>query len=179
MSVDEQLQRNIARRRKSQDWPYGHSLSPEKVAQLQALGRDSSVKAREILERIFHQSSRKLKELSRDVRECKNVDTASDFSSWLMFSGVCDLLEMFPDLSKDFLQLRKAAKDLHCDCGEIYKCGKGKVQPKYAQSDISEINRKLDILMSERAKPAVDVRPHSDEVQFIAGATSAQKGCQP
>lgn len=174
MSLDEQLQRNIARRRKSQDWPWGSHLSSEKVAELQALGKDPSLKIRGLLEQIFKESCVYLDTLARDVRECKSVDEANNFSRWLQFSGVLSLLEMFASINPSFANLRTTAKDLTFECGEHFKGGR--VAPKYASSDIAEIKRAVDFLISLHAKPANVVPVDSGEVQCLSQELQREEG---
>ncbi len=160
MTCEEQLKRNIARRRKSQDWPCGVGLSPQKVAEIQAFSSDISVRVNGILERIFKESCIHLRSLSCEVGEGKNVYDASRFVRWLQMSGVLELLEICKDVNPRFVELRKSVTDLIFDCGERFKGGK--VDAKYAQSDIAEINRKLDILTSCVAKPVqpiVEIQP--------------------
>jgi len=44
--------------------------------------------------RLWNETDRYLDSLARSVRECKRVDEASNFSRWLQFSGVLQILEL-------------------------------------------------------------------------------------
>jgi hypothetical protein len=90
-----------------------------------------------------------LDQLAREVREGKNVMLASQFGRWLNFSGVIKVLEAFPSsrpyLEVDAVVVQDKLNDLLFDCGELFRGGK--FDPKYAASDIAEINRKLDEIL--------------------------------
>jgi hypothetical protein len=100
------------------------------------------------LHRLWEESTRVVEWLSALVCECKAVDTASLFGRWLRFSGVLELLEANPQpwpLVVDGKRLRRSVDDLIFECGELYRTGKANA--RYAQSDIAEINRKLDVIV--------------------------------
>jgi hypothetical protein len=128
---------------------------------------DSIVVSRSELRWMASETSRILDGLSRDVRECKNVMLASLYARWVLFSGVLALVQR----ESGSRALAKQVDDLLFECGELFRGGKH--DPRYAASDIAEINRKLDLLLV-RARPAVqgavdvdsqpgavnDLRPH-------------------
>jgi len=96
---------------------------------------------------LSRQTENRLLVLQRDVSECKSVDEAANFTRWLQASGVLSLLERFEtdgSLPVAGKALRKLAGAILSECGELYK--DGKATPRYAASDIAEINRKLDII---------------------------------
>jgi len=130
-------------------------LSFDKWSQLRAIGEDSELGYRVTLQRICSESFRYLESLARDAREGKHVFEAANFCRWLRFSGVTDLLERYAMPGQNFSTLSKAVDDLISDCGEQFRGGK--VLPKYSESDIAEINRKLDVLLSQSAAPAATV----------------------
>ncbi len=113
-----------------------------------------------------------LDRLAREVRENKNVMLASQFCRWLQFSGLVKILERLPAVKEpvpfDAKVLRKKVDDLLYECGELFRGGKA--DPKYAASDIAEINRKLDLLMkcvrgsndSQRPVELLDSINHED-----------------
>jgi len=96
---------------------------------------------------LWRETNREVDSLTQAVSECKSVDQASSFGRWLRYSGVLQILEAHPapfPLIVDGKALTKKVTDLIYECGELYKGGKH--DPRYAASDIAEINRKLDIL---------------------------------
>jgi len=100
-----------------------------------------------LLHRIFSETRRKLEEFLKSVREQKHVMEASSFVRWLQFSGIFPLLEQSPQkppLLVDVAILRNLVTDVVFECGEAFR--NGKADPKYAASDIAEINRKLDVI---------------------------------
>jgi len=106
---------------------------------------------------LWRETNRYLDSLTQAVCETKRVDEASNFGRWLLFSGVLKILEAYPSglpLPVDGKVVRKKTEDLVYECGELYKGGKH--DPRYAASDIAEINRKLDLLAAHigRAIPS-------------------------
>jgi len=105
------------------------------------------------LHRIWSETTRHVETFQRDAREGKRVLEASIFGRWLRFSGILELLDdnpqQFPTVV-DGKALRRQVEDLLSDCGEKFKSGKA--DPTYAQSDIAEINRKLDVIAAHVAK---------------------------
>ena len=87
-----------------------------------------------------------LKRLARDVREGKNVMLASQFARWLEFSGLLKMLRAVPGGGEAWGRVR----DLNFLCGELFR--NGRADPDYAASDIAEINRKLDVILSQRRR---------------------------
>jgi hypothetical protein len=108
---------------------------------------DSVLVTRSELRWIASETHFKLAALSREVREGKNVLYASQFARWLEFSGLVRVLE----LVSDGVSIQKELGDLLFECGELFKGGKH--DAKYAASDIAEINRKLDLLLSQGGHP--------------------------
>jgi hypothetical protein len=90
---------------------------------------------------IASETNRVLDGLARDVRENKNVMLASLYARWVQFSGVLAILERESNSNA----LTKKVDDLLYECGELFRGGKH--DPRYAVSDIAEINRKLDLLL--------------------------------
>lgn len=126
-------------------------MSPERFAELRAIGQDSRIDCAVILETIDRETSRYVEMLGREIREGKGVYEASRFLRWLHFSGILSLLENYCLPGQDFSPLLKKVGELTSECGERLKGGRESV--KYAESDIAEINRKLDVLMASSARP--------------------------
>jgi len=102
-----------------------------------------------MLHQIWRETDRKLRSHAREVRENKGVREASEFARWLNFSGVIRILEANPQsepLPVDGPALRRLCDEVILQCGECFKGGKA--DPKYSASDIAEINRKLDLLLT-------------------------------
>ena len=98
---------------------------------------------------LWKETVNRLDSLAREVREAKNVMEAANFARWLQFSGIFQIFKDNPS-SKAYLEVNanvveKKTRDLIYECGELFRGGKA--DPKYAASDIAEINRKLDDLI--------------------------------
>ncbi len=118
---------------------------------------------------MWRETDRFLDTLAESVREGKRVMEASNFCRWLQFSGVVSLLKENPSpspLRVDGEALRKKLDDLLYECGELFRGGKH--DPKYAASDIAEINRKLDLLLSG-GKSSVPQPGELAELKIISG----------
>jgi len=102
----------------------------------------------------------RLDSLARDVREAKNVMEASNFARWLDFCGMIQIFRDNPSTQKhlevDADVVQKKVRDLIYECGELFRGGKA--DPKYAASDIAEINRKLDTLTMLANQPARSIK---------------------
>lgn len=86
-------------------------------------------------------------------REGKRVEEASRYCRWLQFSGVIKLLERNPQadpLPVDGKAVRRKVADVLDEAAEWLKGGKS--VPRYVESDIAQINRKLDELLGERGQ---------------------------
>lgn len=88
------------------------------------------------------------------VAQNKSVDEASRFSRWLAFSGIVTLLEDYPNdepLPCRGSELRRKAEALTQQCGRVFvKWGK-EAPPVHQQGDITEIKRKLDMIVAKIA----------------------------
>src|ERR1017187_9060615 len=91
---------------------------------------------------IWNETVNRLDSLARDVREAKNVMEAANFARWLNFSGLIPIFRDNPSNQKhlqvDAAVVQRKIDDLIYECGELFRGGKA--DPKYAQSDIAEIN---------------------------------------
>lgn len=122
--------------------------------------------------------------LAREVRECKGVEEASRFCRWFQFSGVMKLLELHKDALTasptplDPSVLRRKVDDLLFQCGEIFRAGKA--NPTYCQSDILEINRKLDLLLGGSlalpSGPDGALSAHSAQSDDVAALVQSHQG---
>ena len=110
---------------------------------------------------LYKETVNFLDRLAGEVRENKNVMLASQFARWLNFSGLIQILNQNPStklhLEVDGAVLQRKVNDLNYECGELFRGGKH--DPKYAASDIAEINRKLDSLLETRPVPAAFESP--------------------
>ena len=101
---------------------------------------------------MFRETMNRLERLHKSVRQGQQVLEAKDFCSWLQFSGYCKVFDLCPSKEKHFevdgRAVRKKIDDIIYDCGEWFRSGK--VSPKYAESDIAEINAKLDRLLDAK-----------------------------
>jgi len=115
------------------------------------------------LHRVWSETTRFIETIHREVREGKSVMEWSRFGRWLRFSGVLEILEANPQefpVEVNGKALRVAVEDLLSDCGEKFRTGKA--DPTYAQSDIAEINRKLDLIAGALFSPPTIKTPDVD-----------------
>lgn len=124
---------------------------------MRAIGKDGAIQRTVTRKRIVDETTHYLADLARCVRECKRVDEASRFSRWLLFSGVLDLCREDTGAAMHADRLAREASDLQMECGELFRGGKA--DPKYAASDIAEINRKLEVLASFITATPVQQKP--------------------
>lgn len=140
------------------------------------------------LHKLWSETDRHLESLASLVRECKSVDEASRFSRWLQFSGLLEILERNASvdlLPVDGCGLRRKCKNLIAACGELYR--QGKARPGYAQSDIAEINRKLDVIAAHVATVLPKESPNNSRLadgcvlgaRMLDSETWVRDGCVP
>lgn len=110
----------------------------------------------DLIHKMWAETMSRLNRLHRCVHEGKGVLEAKDFCSWLQFSGYCKVFDLCPSSDPNFIvdgkAVRKKIDDLVYDCGEWFRSGK--VSPKYHESDIAEINKKLDRLLDRKKQDA-------------------------
>jgi hypothetical protein len=149
MRTRERLSETVAVAKRPSDRIAG--FSPEQVARFRAIGQDSELGYRVLLSGLYSETVRYLDSLARVASEGKNVSEAANFCRWLRFSGVFTLFEGYALSGQNFPSLDRKVTDLLQVCGEHFRGGR--VDAKYAQSDIAEINRKLDVLLASSARP--------------------------
>lgn len=101
---------------------------------------------------IWRETDRYIETLQRSAREGKQITEAANYARWLQFSGILELLERNSEggpLPVRGVELRAKLRDVIFHCGEHSKGGR--VSAKYTESDIAEINRKLDVLTGQVA----------------------------
>lgn len=161
-------ERPVAKKPLSNDDFHGGQKSESKAMQSDT-GKLSAAQ----LHVLWRETDRVVSALSKAVMECKRVDEASNFGRWLRFSGVLQILEAHPapfPLTVDAKGLTKKVSDMLYDCGELYRAGKH--DPRYAASDIAEINRKLDIIAAHIGSartfaPAPTITATSEDVETL------------
>jgi len=102
---------------------------------------------------LWKETHGRLERLARCVRECKQVTEASDFCRWLQFSGLPKIFKAHPQAEPfrvDHAVIDAQIREILFECGELFR--KGKADPQYSESDIAEINRKLDIIAAHVSK---------------------------
>lgn len=103
---------------------------------------------------LYKETCDYLERLERAVQQGRGVDEASHFARWLQFSGLYKIFEAYPQpppLEVNGKKIRELGERVVAACGVIYKGGKLPLNP--SQSTTDEINAKLDILLSNFAKP--------------------------
>jgi len=104
------------------------------------------------LHKLWCETNNFVERLTKDVREVKNVNAASDFVRWLQWTGLLEILvaaESPMPLPVRGGELKLKVKKLLDACNDLYQ--DGKATPRYTESDIAEINRKLDIIAAHVA----------------------------
>lgn len=134
------------------------------LAHLRELGQEPAINHSVNRKRIIVETERYLNGLARCVREGKRADEAARYVRWLQFSGIFNLLREEDSFRLQADVLYKQSEELLAECGELFKGGK--VDPRYAESDIVEINRKLDMLA--RFIDATPVRGNSASQNELA-----------
>jgi len=124
---------------------------------------------------LWKETHAKLETHARLVRECKEVMEAANFCRWLQFCGLAKIFKAHPQ-SDPFrvAAIDAQIRDILFECGELFR--KGKADPQYTQSDIAEINRKLDIIaahVSQFPPPFVaTTEPGKSDLHVLQGGAS-------
>lgn len=99
--------------------------------------------------RIWAETDRRLDSLLAQVREGVGVDEASNFSRWLFFSGILNLLiphEQETPLPVRAIELKRKCNTLTDACGEWYSIHEHSNKPRDAyvsQSKLDSIEKQL------------------------------------
>jgi protoheme ferro-lyase len=97
---------------------------------------------------MWKETMNRLDFLAREVREGKSVMEAANFARWLEFSGFIKVFELYPSdekyLTVSAVAVRQKIAHLLDSCVPWFT--NGKVPKTYSESDIGEINRKIDTL---------------------------------
>jgi hypothetical protein len=102
-----------------------------------------------ILARIYGQTVNQLDSFSKRVQEGRDVEAASDFARWLSFSGICLLLERYPNqvqsldpLKVDGSFLRWKCEQLIEACNERFRTNS--LNPVFAKKEFESMHEKID-----------------------------------
>jgi hypothetical protein len=102
-----------------------------------------------ILARIYGQTVNQLDSFSKRVQEGRDVEAASDFARWLSFSGICLLLERYPNqvqshhpLKVDGSFLRWKCEQLIEACNERFRTNS--LNPAFAKKEFESMHEKID-----------------------------------
>lgn len=130
---------------------------------------------------MFKETVNHLDRLARSVREGKSVHEAANFARWLQFSGYLKIFDLNPSDEKYLTvtpkTIRKQIDNLIYDCGEWFR--NNKVSPHYHSSDISEINSKLDLLLSQKSGPSdLGIEPPETLLALPSARQRRAKGTQ-
>lgn len=126
-----------------------------------------------ILARIYSETVNKLDSFSRRVQEGRDVNAASEFARWLLFSGILPLLEQYPNqvqsqnpLKVDGAFLRWKAGQLVEACSDRYRTNNQ--NPSIEKTEFESIHEKIDrmagYLSRLTAVATVAVEPMSEPV---------------
>ena len=127
------------------------------------------------LYQLWAETDCRIDSLAKQVREGVAVDEASNFSRWLVRSGVLKILEA-TDFSKtqlyaDVPGLKKKSEQLVADCGDWYAKHERSRTPREAYISVS----KLDALEKQIARMAAQLEKlslHSTETETAVSATA-------
>ena len=104
---------------------------------------------------IFASALRWVEVCEQRVNEAKDIDSASDFTRWLLGSGIVEFCEAnpYPDpLPVDGKLLRKKCTEVVYQCGERFRTGNK--NPSVEASKMQSLNEKMDRiekLLAEKA----------------------------
>jgi len=129
------------------------------------------------LHKLWRETNNYVERLTSDARECKGVNAASDFVRWLQWTGLLQVLlacESPMPLPVRGADLKLKVKKRNETCNELYQ--DGKATPRYTESDIAEINRKLDLIAAHVATtlPITNEYNTNSELGQVADATSLE-----
>lgn len=156
-----------------------------------------------ILSRIYSETVRQLDLLAQRVREGRDIEAASNFARWLSFSGICLLLERYPNqvqshhpLKVDGSFLRWKCEQLIQACNERFRTNS--LNPSFEKNEFESMHEKIDrmagYLSKLTAARVINVEPmpeHHPEstasmsepvIQFSAGneqSAQAESGQPP
>jgi hypothetical protein len=131
-----------------------------------------------ILARIYGQTVNQLDSFSKRVQEGRDVEAASDFARWLSFSGICLLLERYPNqvqshhpLKVDGSFLRWKCQQLTEACNERFRTNS--LNPAFAKKEFESMHEKIDRMAGYLSKltaartinvePAPEPQPETSE----------------
>jgi len=119
------------------------------------------------LHKLWRETNNFVERLTKDVREVKNVNAASDYVRWLQWTGLLEILvaaESPMPLPVRGGELKLKVKKLLDACNDLYQ--DGKATPRYTESDIAEINRKLDIIAAHVATTLPITNENNTNAEF-------------
>jgi hypothetical protein len=132
-----------------------------------------------ILARIYSQTVNQLDSFLRRVQEGRDVEAASDFARWLAFSGICMLLQRYPNqvASHDILKvdgsfLRWKCEQLIEACNERFRTNS--LNPSFQKKEFESMHEKIDRMAGYLSRlsvaPAVSVAPMpAEHLTLISG----------
>jgi hypothetical protein len=136
-----------------------------------------------ILARIYDQHVKQLDLFSKRVQEGRDVEAASEFARFLAFSGICLLLERYPNqvqsnhpLKVDGSFLRWKCEQLIEACNERFRTNS--LNPAFAKKEFESMHEKIDrmagYLSKLTAARTINVEP-MPEPQTETGAPSSER----
>lgn len=119
--------------------------------------------------RIWAETDRRLDSLLAQVREGVGVDEASNFSRWLFFSGVLNLLiphEQETPLPVRAAELKRKCNTLTDACGEWYSIHEHSNNPRDAYVSQSKLDSIEKQLITMNAKLAALALPPGEALEL-------------
>ena len=112
-----------------------------------------------------HETRSRLEDLSKRVREGKDLRFAAEFASYVLWSGWIRFFEdeQAPKISGP--EIQAAAEKLQADVREFYIFHKK--EPEVALSEIVAINRKMDIVAGQLASNSAAIARLENELNAI------------
>jgi hypothetical protein len=145
-------------------------LSPEKYAELRAIGCDSVVGWRVFLDGFFKATCAHLEKLSLEIVDGRSALAAVDFSRYLQNSGAVELLTRYGDATQDFSRVKTLISDVGEQAGPWLRGSR--MVARAPSVELGEVHEKLDAILAAVARPALF--PESTQLPIIS-ATLGQE----
>ena len=102
-----------------------------------------------ILARIYGQTVNQIDAFSKRVQEGRDVEAASDFARWLSFSGICLLLERYPNEGQSHNPLKVDGRLLRWKCDQLIEACNlrfrtNNLNPSFEKKEFESLHEKVD-----------------------------------
>jgi len=139
-------------------------LSPEKYAELVAIGRDTVIGWRVFLEGMFKATCTQLERHGREITDERSALAAVDFCRFLQTAGVVELLTRYRDEGQDFSRVKALISDVSEQAGPWLRGSR--VVARAPAVELAEVHEKLDAILAAVARPALQLRSGDREPRW-------------